>query len=56
MDRISEPVSQPQLNAVLISVALIMVFVHNSKTLTKTLGLSGSSISLTLLLALYGEM
>jgi hypothetical protein len=34
----SEPVSQPQLNAVLIRVALIMVSVYNSKTLTKTNG------------------
>ena len=31
----SEPVSQPQLNVVLIGVVLVMVSVHNSKTLTK---------------------
>ena len=36
MDCISEPVSQPQLN-VLIRIALVMVSVHSSKTLTKTL-------------------
>jgi hypothetical protein len=36
MDRTSEPVSQPQLNVVLIRVALVMVSVHSSTTLTKT--------------------
>ena len=36
MDRTSEPVSQPQLNVVLKRLALVMVSVHNSKTLTKT--------------------
>ena len=38
MDRTSEPVSQPQLNVVLIRVALVMVPIHNSKTLSKTPG------------------
>ena len=33
--RTSEPVSQPQLNVVLIRVALVMVSVHSSKTLTE---------------------
>jgi hypothetical protein len=37
MDRTSEPVSQPQLNVVFIRLALVMVSVHSSKTLTKTL-------------------
>jgi len=32
----SEPVSHLQLNVILIRVALVMVFVHSSKTLTKT--------------------
>ena len=32
----SEPVNQPQLNVVLIQVTLVMVSVHSSKTLTKT--------------------
>jgi hypothetical protein len=32
----SEPVSQPHLNVVFIRPALVMVSVHNSKTLTKT--------------------
>jgi hypothetical protein len=32
----SEPVNQPQLNVVLIRVAMVTVSVHNSKTLTKT--------------------
>jgi hypothetical protein len=36
MDRTSEPVSQPQLNIVLIRVVLVMVSVHSSKTVTKT--------------------
>ena len=35
MDRTSEPVSHSQLNVVLIGVALVMVSVHNIKTLTK---------------------
>ena len=33
----SKPVSQPQLNAVLIRVALVMVSVHSSKTLRQIL-------------------
>jgi hypothetical protein len=33
MDRIFEPVSQPQLNVVLIRVALAIVSVHRNKTL-----------------------
>jgi hypothetical protein len=37
MDGTSEPVSQPQLNVVFIRLALVMVSVHSSKTLTKTL-------------------
>jgi hypothetical protein len=37
MDWIFETVSQPQLNAVLIRVALVMVSLHSSKILTKTL-------------------
>jgi hypothetical protein len=36
MDGTSKPVSQPQLNIVLIRVAFVMVSVHSSKTLTKT--------------------
>jgi hypothetical protein len=36
MDQTSEPVSQPQLDVVLIRVALVMVSAHSSKTLTKT--------------------
>jgi hypothetical protein len=36
MDWTSEPVSQPQLNLVLIRVSLIMVSIHSSKTITKT--------------------
>jgi hypothetical protein len=36
MDRTSEPVSQPQLNAVCIRVALVKVSVRSSKILTKT--------------------
>jgi hypothetical protein len=36
MDRTSEPVNQTQLNVVLISVAVIFVSVHSSKTLAKT--------------------
>ena len=36
MDRTSESVSQPQLNVILIRVALVMVSVHSIKTLTKT--------------------
>jgi len=36
VDWTSEPVSQLQLNAVLIRIELVMVSVHNSKTLTKT--------------------
>ena len=36
LDRTSEPVSQRQLNVVLVRVALVMVFVHSNKTLTKT--------------------
>jgi hypothetical protein len=35
MDWTSEAVNQPQLNVVLIRVALVMVSVHNSETLTK---------------------
>jgi hypothetical protein len=35
-DRTSEPVTRPQLNVVLIRVALVMVSVHSSKTLTNT--------------------
>jgi hypothetical protein len=35
-DLTSEPVSQPQLNVVFIRLALVMVSVHRSKTLTKT--------------------
>jgi hypothetical protein len=38
MDLTSEPVSQAQLNVVLVRVALVIVFVHSSKTLTKTEG------------------
>jgi hypothetical protein len=34
----SGPVSQPQLNVVLIRVALVMISVHSSSTLTKTVG------------------
>jgi hypothetical protein len=37
MDWTSEPVSQVQLNAILLRVALVIVFVHSSKTLTKTI-------------------
>jgi hypothetical protein len=36
MDYTSENVSQPQLNVVLLRVALVMVSAHSSKTLTKT--------------------
>jgi hypothetical protein len=36
MNWTSEPVSQPQLNVVLIRVALVMVSAHSSKALTKT--------------------
>ena len=36
LDGTSEPVSQPQLNAVLTRVALVMVSLHSSKTLTET--------------------
>jgi hypothetical protein len=36
VDWTSEPVSQPQLNVVLIRVALVLVYVHRSKTLTET--------------------
>jgi hypothetical protein len=39
MDWTSEPVRQTQLNVVLIRVALIMVCVHSSKTLTKMIQL-----------------
>jgi len=39
MDCTSEAVSQPQLNIVLIRVALVMVSVHSSKTLTNIGGL-----------------
>jgi hypothetical protein len=35
-DRTSEPVSQLQLNVILIGFALVMVSLHSSKTLTKT--------------------
>jgi len=35
IDRTSEPVSQPQLNVVLVGVALVLVFVHSSKCLSK---------------------
>ena len=44
MDLTSEPVSQPELNVVLIRVALVMVSVHSSKTLTKTAGEVGGSV------------
>jgi hypothetical protein len=36
IDGACEPVSQPQLNVVLIRVALVTVSVHSSKALTKT--------------------
>ena len=36
MDWTSDPVSQPQLNVVLIKLTLVMVSVHSSKTLTMT--------------------
>jgi hypothetical protein len=36
MDGASELVSQPQLNVVLIIIAMVMVSVHSSKALTKT--------------------
>ena len=36
MDCTPEPVNQPQLSVVLIRVALVLVSVHSSKTLTKT--------------------
>ena len=36
MDWTSEPISRPQLNVVLLRVALVMVSVHSSKTLTET--------------------
>jgi hypothetical protein len=36
LDWTSEPVSQPQLNVVLIRLALFMVSAHGSKTLIKT--------------------
>jgi hypothetical protein len=36
MDSTSEPVSQSQLNVVLIRVVLVMVSLHDSKTLTLT--------------------
>jgi hypothetical protein len=40
MDGTSEPVSQPHLNVVFfIRLALLMVSVHSSKTLTKTEGI-----------------
>jgi hypothetical protein len=39
MDWTSEPVSQSQLGVVLIRVALVIVSVHSSKTLTKTVDL-----------------
>jgi hypothetical protein len=45
MDWTSEPVSQPQLNVVLIRVALVMVSVHSSKALRKT---GSSSVRLSL--------
>jgi hypothetical protein len=38
MDSTSEPVSQSQLNVVLIKVALVMISVHSRKTLTMTHG------------------
>ena len=37
-------VSQPQLNVVLIRVALVMVSIHSSKTLTKTGPIAGFSV------------
>jgi hypothetical protein len=37
MDWISEPVNQPQLNTVLLRVTLVMVHVHSSNNLTKTI-------------------
>jgi hypothetical protein len=39
IDQASEPVSQPQLDVVLIRVALVMVSVHSSKNLTKAVGM-----------------
>ena len=39
MDQTSEPINQPQLNVDFISVALVMVSVHSSKTLTKTMSI-----------------
>ena len=39
MNQTSEPVSQPQLNVVLLRVALVIVPVHSGKTLTKAPGL-----------------
>jgi hypothetical protein len=44
MDCTSEPVSQPQLDVVLIRVALVMVSVHSSKTLTGTVYLTVSCL------------
>jgi hypothetical protein len=40
----SEPVSQTQLNVALIRDALVMVSVHSSKTLTKTLRSGGKAL------------
>jgi hypothetical protein len=36
MERTSEPVSQPQLNVVLLRVAMIMASLHSNEILTKT--------------------
>jgi hypothetical protein len=44
MDWTSEPVSQPQLNVVLIEIALVMVYAHSTKTLTKTASLLKCSL------------
>jgi hypothetical protein len=35
MDRISEPVSQPQLNVLLVRVIVVMVSLHRNKSLAK---------------------
>jgi hypothetical protein len=45
MDRTSKTISQLQLNVVLIRVALVMVSVHSSKTLTKTIPIMSGSVS-----------
>ena len=50
MERTSEPVSQTQLNVVLLRLALVMVSVHSSKTLIKTevFSIPGSQLELNL--------